>query len=125
MQRSAFLTRIKDAIFSVYGERELDSIKSNATPREISEWKASPKTKAAYNKLFEKIDPDNSEDTYIMRILDRVWPGGATPSTIRLAYTITVCQVVLSDHYENLTLKDARCSNRLRKNVVSNIVYKI
>jgi hypothetical protein len=106
-------------MFSVFGEAQLDSINTNAPPQAVMEWKNSDKTKACYRKLFEPIN-DDENDTYIARILAKVWPG-ATPTNMKLAYTITVCQIMLSSHYEKLTMKEDIVKNRLRKNLVSNI----
>lgn len=119
--RSNLTTRIKDAMFSVFGESQLDSINTNAAPVNVVAWKASAKTKACYRKLFTPINnDDNNNDTYISRILAKVWPGAA-PTNMRLAYTITVCQIMLSDHYDKLIMSEETAKNRLKKNLVSNI----
>ena len=108
-------------MFSVYGESQLDSINTSVASATITVWKASAKTKACYRKLFTSINNDDvNSDTYITRILAKVWPG-ASPTNMRLAYTITVCQIMLSDHYEKLIMSEEIVKNRLRKNLVSNI----
>ena len=52
-----------------------------------------------------------------------MWPG-AMLTNMKLAFTITVCQIMLSSHYEKLIIKEDIVKNRLRKNLVSNIYYK-
>ena len=108
-------------MFSVYGESQLDSINTSAAPATVAAWKASAKTKACYRKLFTLINNDDiNSDTYITRILAKVQPG-ASPTNMRLAYMITVCQIMLSDHYEKLIISEEIVKNRLRKNLVNNI----
>ena len=86
----------------------------------ILAWKQSPKTKSCYNKLFHSIDPDNSTETYFDRILARSWPTSA-PTNMQLAFTVTVCQILLREHYEKLTMSDNITNNHLNKNIVSNL----
>ena len=112
--------KIKESVFAVFGETLLDPINTNATPQTITEWKQSPKTKLCYRKLFKPIDVNNADETYFTRILARAWPA-STPTNMQLAYTITVCQILLNEHYEKLTMSDEITKNRLNKNIVSNI----
>lgn len=98
----------------------LDRINSKATPQAIANWKNSEKTKNCYQKLLTPINPDNSDETYFMRILSSAWPS-TLPTNMQLAYTLTVCQIMLNSHYEKLTMSDEITKNRLNKNIVSNI----
>ena len=86
----------------------------------ILAWKQSPKTKSYYNKLFYPIDPDNSTETYFDQILARSWPTSA-PTNMQLAFTVTVCQILLREYYEKLTMSDNITNNHLNKNIVSNL----
>ena len=88
-------------------------------PQAIAAWKNSAKTKLCFRKLFAPIEEDTNE-TYFTRILARAWPA-ATPTNMQLAYTITVCQIMLNAHYEKLSMSDKITKNRLNKNIVSNI----
>jgi hypothetical protein len=112
--------KIKESVFAVFGETLLDPINTNATPQAITDWKKSTKTKSCFKKLFKPIDANNADDTYFTRILARSWPA-SQPTNMQLAYTITVCQILLNDHYEKLTMSDEITKNRLNKNIVSNI----
>jgi hypothetical protein len=118
--RSRVSSNIKEAVFAVYGESMLDRINTKATPQAIAAWKSSEKTKNAYNKLFRPVNPDNSGETYFDRIVARAWPS-TTPTYIQMAFTVTVCQILLRKHYEKLTMSDQITQNRLNKNIVSNI----
>ena len=117
--RSALSSKIKDAMFSVFGEAQLDSINANASPAIVAAWKASQKTKSCYKKLFTPISDDDINDTYIARILTKAWPGVRMPTNLKMAYTITICQIMLSDRYDKLKIGDDIVKNRLRKNIVN------
>ena len=82
------------------------------------EWKRSAKTKSCFNKLFRPIDPDNSEETFFDQILARSFLAAA-PTNYQLAFAITVCQILLHEHYEKLNMSDDIMKNRLNKNIVS------
>ena len=70
--RSALTSKIKEAMFSVFGESQLDSINTHASPQAVIEWKTSAKTKDCYKKLFAPINKDNSDNIYISLILAKV-----------------------------------------------------
>ncbi|RIB02586.1 hypothetical protein C2G38_2227435 [Gigaspora rosea] len=78
-------------------------------------WKASEKIKSCYKKLFTPIFSDPA-DTYMARILGKIW-STTISSDIKVAYTITVCQVTLSQHYEKFTMREDIMKNRLIKNL--------
>ncbi|CAG8814564.1 9980_t:CDS:2, partial [Dentiscutata erythropus] len=83
---NSLTTKIKDAIYSVYGAALLDRPGQNPTPKNIQEWKESAKTSHAYKLLHRKIDP-NVPHTYFNRILSRIWPNSST--NMQLVYTLT------------------------------------
>ena len=98
----------------------LDRIDTKAMPQAILNWKNSAKTKRCYKLLHRKIDPASSNETYFTRILSRAWPA-KSPTNMELIFTLTVCQIVLSSHYEKLIVSDTITHNRINKNIVSNI----
>ena len=116
--RSSLTTQIKDAMFAVFGENQLDSINTSATPADVAAWKNSIKTKQCYKKLFKPINDATPNETYILKILGKVWPG-VLPSNIKVAYAITVCEIMLSQHFEKLTMSENIVKDRLNKNLVS------
>ncbi|RIB30896.1 hypothetical protein C2G38_2151473 [Gigaspora rosea] len=111
--RSALTTLVKDAIFSVFGESQLDSINTNVTSADVWEWKASAKMKACHQKLFTPISSDPN-DLYMSRILSKVW-SDKLPTNIKMAYAIAVCQIMLNDYYKKLTMSEDTVKDRLRK----------
>jgi hypothetical protein len=105
-------------MFSIFGEAQLESITSNATPTEVATWKTSTSTKSCYKKLFEKIDPnDQNSPTHMSKILVKVWPN-VEPSKIKAAYAVSVCQIMLNERYEKLTMSEDIVKKRLNKNLV-------
>jgi hypothetical protein len=120
--RSGLTTRIKDAMFAVFGESQLDSINTNSPPQEVATWKASSKTRLCYRKLFRSINTlEDSGETHMQKILSKLWPS-EMPSNIKVAYAISVCQIMLSSHYERLIMSEEIVKNRLKKNLVNNFL---
>lgn len=115
-KRGTLTTKIKDAVFAVYGDSMLDKIDSHAIPEEIHNWKQSTKTKNAYAKLFSPIANDPN-DTFISRILTKVWPKGDAEDNL-LAFAIGVVQALLSHKYEKITIDEKVMKDRIEKNVV-------
>ena len=110
-QHSAWRTltsKIKDALFSYFGETELPAIKSSATPVEIASWKKRKEVASCYKKLFEPSSDDIS-DLVLVKIMERIFfkREDSIPN-VQMAYAIAVCTTVLNPKYENIKLeKDA------------------
>ncbi|RHZ58487.1 hypothetical protein Glove_373g3 [Diversispora epigaea] len=68
--RGGIVSRVKSAIFEIFGESQLPRIDFQSSPTEINSWKSDQRVKNAYRKLFE-VFSDNC--TYMKIILDRVW----------------------------------------------------
>ncbi|RIB04374.1 hypothetical protein C2G38_2222564 [Gigaspora rosea] len=113
--KSALPMQIKQALFLVFGENNLDSINTNVAPSKIMEWKASDKTKSCYKKLFTLIFSD-SINTYMAKIFAKVWPT-TIPLDMKIAYAITIYKVTLSQHYEKFTIRKDIVKDRLIKNL--------
>ena len=73
-QRGSLTSKIKDAIFQVYGEANLPSISMSATPTDINNWKQNPAIRRCYEKLHQPISENNDPSvTHILRIMERVF----------------------------------------------------
>src|SRR5260364_375845 len=116
-KRGTLTTKIKDAVFAVYGYSMLDKIDSHAIPEEIHNWKQSTKTKTTYSKLFLPIVTNDSNDTFISCILIKVWPKGDAEDNL-LAFAIGVVQALLSHKYKKITIDEKVMKDRIEKNVV-------
>ena len=113
--RSDLTTRIKDAMFAVYGESQLDSINTNSLPQEVATWKALSKTRLCYRKLFRSINAlEDMGETHMQKILSKLWPSEML-SNIKVAYAISICQIMLSSYYERLIMSEEIVKNQLKK----------
>ncbi|RIB07652.1 hypothetical protein C2G38_2213869 [Gigaspora rosea] len=95
--------KIKETLFSVYGNL-IEPINNKAKPDEVIMWKKSTKTNKCYQKLFEELEED-SDDTYMNRILHKIWPDGKAPPE-KIAYAIAVCQTMLNPKNKIITMSD-------------------
>ena len=102
-------------MFFVFGNL-LESINNKASPEEVLKQKHSEKTKACYKQLFE--DVENSDETYMSRILKKIWPSGDATNE-KVAYAIAVCQTILDPNYEKITMSDTAVKNRAARNLVN------
>ncbi|RIB10609.1 hypothetical protein C2G38_2264029 [Gigaspora rosea] len=71
--------------------------------------------KECFQKLFTAMF-SNPNDTYMFRILSKVWPD-KLQTNIEMAYAIAVCQIMLHNYYEKLTMSEDTVKNRLRRNL--------
>jgi len=89
----------------------------------MENWKKSTKTSDAYKMLLRPISND-SDETPFDRILEKVW-STITPNNNQLAYTLTVCQIMLNHNFDKLVMDDVVTKKRLERNIVSNILLNI
>ncbi|RHZ53325.1 hypothetical protein Glove_443g81 [Diversispora epigaea] len=68
--RSGIISRVKSAIFEIFGESQLPRINFQFSSAKINSWKSDQRVKDVYRNLFE-VFSDNC--TYMEIILDRVW----------------------------------------------------
>ncbi|RIB01834.1 hypothetical protein C2G38_2229533 [Gigaspora rosea] len=101
--RGMLTNKIKETLFSVYGNL-IKPINNKAKPDEVIMWKKLTKTNECYQKLFEEFEKD-SDDTYMNRILHKIWPDGKAPPE-KIAYTIAVCQTMLNPKNKIITMSD-------------------
>ncbi|RIB08030.1 hypothetical protein C2G38_2212698 [Gigaspora rosea] len=101
--RGTLTNKIKETLFSVYGNL-IEPINNKAKPDEVIMWKKSTKTNECYQKLFEEFEED-SDDTYMNRILHKIWPDGKAPPE-KIAYAIAVCQTMLNPKNKIITMSD-------------------
>lgn len=118
-QRGILTSRIKDAIFFVFGESDLPPITMNATPKAISEWKKHPSVKECYLKLNKPITSEEPEATYSLRIIERVFKDPKRMSNELMSYAIGVCEVFLDPNNENIQISEQVMKEMMENNMVS------
>ena len=114
--RNTLNTKIKNAMYFIFGDL-LERINNKSTSEEVLNWKKSAKTKKCYEKLFKNIE-EGSEDTYMTRILERIWPTGGA-SNENAAYAIAVCQTMLNPNIKTLAISEKIIQQRVERNLVS------
>ncbi|RIB09181.1 hypothetical protein C2G38_2209555 [Gigaspora rosea] len=101
--RGTLANKIKETLFSVYGNL-IEPINNKAKPDEVIMWKKSTKTNKCYQKLFKELEED-SDDAYMNRILNKIWPNGKAPPE-KIAYAIDICQTMLNPKNKIITMSD-------------------
>ncbi len=82
----------RKALFNIFGEKELPFISSSDNNNVILAWKASQKTRRAYEVLFEPMS--NSGTTYIECVLEKTCDAN-TPIH-KKAFAIITCENLLN-----------------------------
>jgi hypothetical protein len=92
-------------------------INSSATESEIKKWKQSS-AKKCYAKLFNKIKPHSTE-TYMSKIIGKIWKDKRNALKNQVAYAISVCEVILSPNNLIIQISEETTKHLLTKNYVS------
>ncbi|RHZ68218.1 hypothetical protein Glove_296g16 [Diversispora epigaea] len=69
--RGGIASRVKSAIFEIFGESQLPHIDFQSSPAKINSWKSDQRVKDAYRKLFDIFSEDR---TYVQRKLQQKRP---------------------------------------------------
>jgi hypothetical protein len=109
-------SRIKDAMFSVFGESQLDNIKTNSPSSDIAQWKMSSKTIKCYKNLFRNIMGE--EVSFMTRIFEKVWPSTEVSEELS-AYAIGVCEFMLNPKTDGIQMNEKVIKRKILKNRVN------
>ena len=115
--RGSLTSKIKDAMYYIFGH-ELPHINSNATPTQITEWKKHPSVKKCYRKLFQKITL-GEPDTFMTRIIDKVWQEKKNVAKVKIAYAISICENMLNPNNHYIQVSEKLVKANIIKNLVS------
>jgi hypothetical protein len=113
--------KIKSAIFSTFGEDSLPSINTNATIKEIMDWKKTKEVKNAFKLLHKKINDDGDEETptWCNKILQKAFPNPAKKEKTLLAFAVGAIEILLDPDGGGIRVKDEIMKLKIRKYVVS------
>lgn len=114
--RGTIASKVREAMFAVFGEGCLDPINTNATAAEILNWKQSQKTAECFENLHNC--PKGETQSMMARILEKVWPKGDA-SDEQVAFAIAVCQTVLDPNNESISINETLIKSKVEKNKVS------
>ena len=107
-------TKIKEAIFSIYGEVNLPLINSNAGPSEITKWKEKPEVGRCFENLFKNIDDDDEDSLLVItRIVKKAFLGKEY-SNPEFAYAIAICKTMLNPKHDVLQMKETILKNKVK-----------
>ena len=85
--RETTVSKIRDAMFSLFGKGKLDAINTNAISVEIMAWKQFKKTLDCFKNLY--MTPEGKGLCTVARISKKVWPR-EDASIEQFAFTISI-----------------------------------
>lgn len=106
-------TKIREAIFSTYGEVNLPLINSNAGPSEITEWKKRPEVRRCFENLFKYMDDKEDSPLVITRIVEKAFLGKEY-SNPEFAYAIAICKTMLNPKHDVLQMKETILKSKVK-----------
>ena len=106
-------TKIREAIFSTYGEVNLPLINSNAGPSEITEWKKRPEVGRCFENLFKYMDDNEDSPLVITRIVEKAFLGKEY-SNPEFAYAIAICKTMLNPKHDLLQMKETILKSKVK-----------
>ena len=115
-QRGSLTSKIKEAIFSVFGEANLPPISMNESPQEISRWKKNPAVRSCYLKLHKPVTDDENV-TYVLRIIEKVFVS-PVPNLL-IAFAMSICDIFLNPDDENIQITESAIKIKLKEYFVS------
>ncbi|RHZ76227.1 hypothetical protein Glove_199g93 [Diversispora epigaea] len=111
--RGGIASRVKSAIFEIFGESQLPRIDFQSSSTEINSWKSDQRVKDAYRKLFDVFSEDR---TYVQVILERVWKSKKRISNMHIAWGVAIAQLFLNPDVKGIIISE----NLLKKQIKIN-----
>ncbi|RHZ73780.1 hypothetical protein Glove_229g33 [Diversispora epigaea] len=111
--RGGIASRVKLAIFEIFGESQLPRIDFQSSLAEINSWKSDQRVKNAYHKLFDVFSEDH---TYVQVILKRVWKSKKRISNMHIAWGVAIAQLFLNPDIKGIMISE----NLLKKQIKIN-----
>ena len=118
-------SKIKEAIFYIFGESKLPQISANAMPAVINKWKKSTNVKKCYDLLYKPIS-DIDATTHIMKIVERIFENTSETTDVQVAYVMCVCDFFLNPENDSIQITESMIKNKLEESLVSfTILYNL
>ncbi|RHZ81366.1 hypothetical protein Glove_121g18 [Diversispora epigaea] len=111
--RGGIASRVKSAIFEIFGESQLPRIDFQSSSAEINSWKSDQRVKDAYCKLFDVFSEDR---TYVQVILERVWKSKKRISNMHIVWGVAIAQLFLNSDVKGIMISE----NLLKKQIKIN-----
>lgn len=120
-QRGTLASKTRSAIFATFGDKNLPTINTNASPAEISKWKKTPEVALCYKKLFEKSDSTNEDSPLLLSlIIKKVLKKKGSPT--ESVFVTVVCMNILNPKYSKLKLSTKSMKRKVKYYLVSFII---
>lgn len=94
----------------------LSSINSSATESDIKKWKQLS-AKKCYANLFKRIKP-HSPETYMSKIIGKIWKDKRNAPKKQVAYAISVCEAILNLNNLTVQINEETTKHLIMKNYV-------
>ena len=114
-------SKIRKAIFSIFGETNLPPINTNASSSEISRWKQKEEVSNCYKRLFEKIDNKENSPLVLTRIIGKVLHKNS--STVETAFVVVICMGILDPKNGKLKFSSKTMKQKIKYYLVGFITY--
>lgn len=114
--RGSLAARVREGLFSYFGENTLSRITTSDTPTDIANWKKSKEVAQCYKKLFD----DNNKT--LAKVLEKVF-GKNLPSDVHSAYAIAICTTILNPKNEGIQLDENTMKKKVSRYLVSFIIF--
>ena len=101
-------------MFSVFGEERLERVDNTTSPLKLAEWKASEKTKSAYNELFSNADLLSKIGYQVFKSLKE----SELPTT-HCAYILSICDIMLNLKSSGIKCNDKSVARRVNAFLVN------
>jgi hypothetical protein len=97
LYRGTLATRIRDSLFSVFGD-DLPKINTSNTPSQIAAWKKSAQVANCYKQIF-------NNGTVFTSFMEKVF-GEDAPQAVHTAYALAICTMLLDPSYDGIQLNE-------------------
>jgi hypothetical protein len=105
-------------MFAVFRESKLSPITSSATESEVKKWKQTAAIKKSYRNLFKRMRP-NFPDTYMSKIIGKLWKDKRNAPKKQVAYAISICETILNPNNLTIQINEETTKHLITKNYVS------
>jgi hypothetical protein len=102
----------------VFRENNIPPMNSSFKESEIKAWKQKVAIGKCYDKLFKKISP-NGHETYMTKIIGKVWKDKRNAPKKQVAYAISVCEMILNPNNLYIQVNEDIIKPLITKNFVS------
>ena len=115
--RGSISSKIRETIFGFFGESSLPSINTNASPKDIINWKEKPEVAECFKNLFEKVTKEEEAPLLLTYIISTVLDDDY--SNIEMAYVVVVCISLLNPNCRKIKLSSKEMKHKVNVYLVS------